>query len=682
MRKVQSYAQGEWFESSASGVLLRNAISGAGVAEITSDGLDFADMHAYARNVGGPALRKYTFHQRALMLKELAKYLMERKEVFYELSKATGATRTDSWIDIEGGISTLFIYSGKGRREMPNSNVFLDGPQEQISREGTFTAQHIYTPIQGVAIQINAFNFPCWGMLEKLAPMVLAGVPAIVKPASQSAFLTELMVQHIIESDILPEGALQLVCGSTGDLLSHLDCQDAVSFTGSANTGLMLKQQPAIVQNAVRFYMEADSLNCSILGADVQPGSVEFDLYVKEVTREMTVKAGQKCTAIRRAIVPADRMDAVAEALRARLAKIAVGDPNVEGVRMGALAGLDQRQDVEERLQQLAEESEVVFGDFGSDSRLDVQGANTETGAFISPVLLACQNANDPEAAVHNIEAFGPVSTLIPYRDNEEAIALAAMGKGSLVGSVVTKKPDVAREIVLGSAAYHGRMVVIDEACAKESTGHGSPLAHLVHGGPGRAGGSEEMGGIRGVKHYMQRTAIQGSPDMLSAVTDTWMTGATRKEGDTHPFKKTFEILSVGDALVTDKRTITLEDIESFAVLSGDTFYAHMDKDAAQRNPFFEDRVAHGYFLVSMAAGLFVWPEEGPVLANYGLDNLRFSSPVYAGDELQVQFTCKQKVNRDTEDYGEVRWDTTIINQDGAVVANYDVLTLVAKAGA
>jgi len=680
VKKLQSYAQGEWYQSAASGVLLRNAINGDGVAEITSDGLDFADMRDYARNVGGKGLRQYTFHQRALMLKALAKYLMERKEIFYELSKATGATRTDSWIDIEGGISTLFIYSGKGRREMPNSNVFLDGAQEQISREGTFTAQHIYTPIQGVAVQINAFNFPCWGMLEKLAPQVLAGVPAIVKPASQTAYLTGLMVKHIIESGILPEGALQLVCGSTGDLLSHLDCQDAVSFTGSASTGLMLKQQPAIVQNAVRFYMEADSLNCSILGSDVEPGSVEFDLYVKEVAREMTVKAGQKCTAIRRAIVPENRMEAVSEALSARLSKVAVGDPDIEGVRMGALAGMDQRRDVEERLALLAEQSEIVFGEFGSASSLDVQGANAETGAFISPVLLVCRDAaNDPDAAVHNVEAFGPVSTLIPYVDDEEAIAVAAMGKGSLVGSVVTASPALARKIVLGSAAYHGRMVVINGACAKESTGHGSPLAHLVHGGPGRAGGCEEMGGIRGVKHYMQRTAVQGSPDMLSAITDTWLTGSKRKDDGIHPFKKTFEILSVGDALITEKRVITLEDIEAFAALSGDTFYAHMDKAAAQRNPFFEDRVAHGYFLVSMAAGLFVWPDEGPVLANYGMDNLRFSAPVYAGDELQVQFTCKQKVNRDTEEYGEVRWDTTIINQDGAVVANYDVLTLVAK---
>lgn len=674
MLKLQNYAQGEWYTSSASGTLLRHAISGEAVAEITSNGLDFKAMLDYARDVGGPAMRKHTFHQRALMLKKLAKYLMERKELFYALSKATGATRTDSWIDIEGGISTLFIFSGKGRREMPNSNVLPDGAQEQISRNGTFTAQHIYTPIQGVAVQINAFNFPCWGMLEKLAPTFLAGVPTIVKPASQTAYLTELMVRHIIESGILPEGSLQLICGRTGDLLDHMTHQDAVSFTGSAWTGLKLKQTPAIVQNSTRFFMEADSLNCSILGRDIQPGSTAFDLYIKEVVREMTVKAGQKCTAIRRAIVPAGHMEAVGEALSARLAKVAVGDPDQDGVRMGALAGTDQRADVLEQVSKLAADNEIVFG---SMDQVDVLGASVETGAFMSPILLACQNPVG--SCVHDVEAFGPVSTLIPYHDDEEAIALAAMGKGSLVGSVVTADPEAARTLVLGAAPHHGRMMVLDEKCAKESTGHGSPLAHLIHGGPGRAGGSEEMGGVRGVKHYMQRTAVQGSPDMLTAITGSWMQGAERNTDGIHPFKKTFDQLSVGDAVFTEKRRITLEDIEAFAELSGDKFYAHMNQAAAQRNPFFEDRVAHGYFLVSLAAGLFVWPDEGPVLANYGLDNLRFSSPVYAGDVVQVQFTCKQKVRRETEPYGEVRWDTTILNQDGEVVANYDVLTLVAR---
>lgn len=672
--KLASYANGEWYRASGSGKVLSNAVSGEAIAEISSEGLDFASVADYARRVGGPALRKFTFHQRALMLKELAKYLMERKEIFYALSSATGATRSDSWIDIEGGIATLFTYSGKGRRELPNSNICLDGPQEIIARENTFTAQHVYTPIQGVAVHINAFNFPCWGMLEKLAPTLLAGVPAIVKPASQTAYLTELMFQHIVESGILPQGAVQLICGSTGNLLDQLDFQDAVSFTGSASTGLMLKKTPAISENSVRFFMEADSLNCSILGSDVDPGSVEFDLYIKEVAREITAKSGQKCTAIRRAIVPADRLDAVADALVNRLASTTIGNPASEGVRMGALAGLEQRADVLAQVEKLAAANETVVNR-GSD--IELIDADAERGAFMAPVIFY---ARDPlQSNANDVEAFGPVSTLMTYRDADEAIEIAARGKGSLVASVITADTQVATRLTTGIAACHGRVMVLNEACAKESTGHGSPLPHLVHGGPGRAGGSEEMGGIRGVKHYMQRTALQGSPDMLSAITGQWMTGSERKLDQVHPFRKRFDQLEVGDAVVTDKREITLADIESFADLTGDRFYAHMDAEAARRNPFFEDRVAHGYFLVSMAAGLFVWPGEGPVLANYGLDHLRFSAPVYAGDVLQVQFTCKQKVNRETEDYGEVRWDTTIVNQDGAVVANYDVLTLVAK---
>ncbi|WP_020395168.1 phenylacetic acid degradation bifunctional protein PaaZ [Thiolinea disciformis] len=672
--KLQSYAQGEWYASSTTGTVIHHAISGEAIAEISSEGLDFQAMLDYARQVGSPNLRRYTFHQRALMLKALGQYLMERKELFYTLSKATGATRTDSWIDIEGGIGTMLVFASKGRRELPNSNLYIDGSQEQISRHGTFTGIHVYTPITGVALQINAFNFPVWGMLEKLAPSFLAGVPSIVKPASQTAYLTELVVRHIIESNLLPEGSLQLICGSTGDLFNHLTYQDAVSFTGSAWTGQKLKQHPTVVANSVRFYMEADSLNSSILGNDVQVGSPTFDLYIKEVVREMTVKAGQKCTAIRRAIVPADKLEAVAEALKARLSKISVGDPDIEGVRMGALAGLDQRNDVRGRIAELAKNNEIIFG---SADAVDVVGANPESGAFMAPVLLA---SRDPyHTAAHDVEAFGPVSTLIPYQTDEEAIALAALGKGSLVASVVTASPSVARNLVVGVAPHHGRVLVLDEKAAKESTGHGSPLAHLIHGGPGRAGGSEEMGGIRGVKHYMQRTALQGSPDMLSAVTGMWLQGAERHLDSVHPFQKNFNELEIGDAVISEKRTINLADIEAFADLSGDKFYAHMDQAAAQRNPFFKDRVAHGYFLVSLAAGLFVWPGEGPVLANYGLDHLRFATPVYAGDTLQVQFTCKQKTNRETEDYGEVRWDTTIVNQDGAVVANYDVLTLVAK---
>ena len=672
--KLQSFANGEWHQSSTSGLILNNAINGEVVSEISSAGLDFKDMLNYARNVGGPALRKFTFHQRALMLKELAKYLMERKELFYQLSAATGATRTDSWIDIEGGISTLFTYSGKGRREMPNSHVYIDGDQEMISKNGTFTAQHIYTPIQGVAVQINAFNFPCWGMLEKLAPTLLAGVPAIVKPASQTAYLTELMFRHMIESNILPKGSVQLICGSTGDLLNHLDFQDAVSFTGSASTGLKLKKTPAIIDNATRFFMEADSLNCSILGSDVEPGSAEFDLYIKEIAREMTVKTGQKCTAIRRAIVPANRLDDVAEALSARLSKIVIGDPANETVRMGALAGLDQRSDVLAQVEKLSQENDVIFG---ASNLADLVDADANTGAFMSPILMAAKNPFASNA--NDIEAFGPVSTLMPYNNDDEAIQLAALGKGSLVGSIVTNNTEVATKLTLGVAPYHGRLLILNSNCAKESTGHGSPLPQLIHGGPGRAGGCEEMGGIRGVKHYMQRTALQGSPDMLTAITGQWMQGSERNTDSIHPFKKHFDELEIGDAIITQKHTVTLKNIEDFAELTGDKFYAHMDEAAAKRNPFFEGRVAHGYFLVSLAAGLFVWPDEGPVLANYGMDNLRFATPVYPGDVLQVQLTCKQKVNRETDNYGEVRWDSTIVNDEGEVVANYDVLTLVAK---
>jgi oxepin-CoA hydrolase/3-oxo-5,6-dehydrosuberyl-CoA semialdehyde dehydrogenase len=674
MKKLESYIAGEWFAPASSGIVLHHAINGSAVAEISSAGIDFQDMLDHARDIGGPELRHFTFHQRALMLKELGKYLMERKELFYECSEATGATRTDSWIDIEGGIGTLFTYSGKGRREMPNSHLYIDGDQQQISRSGTFTAQHVMSALQGVAVHINAFNFPCWGMLEKLAPTLLAGMPAIVKPASQTAFLTELMFRHIIESGILPPGAVQLICGSTGDLLDRLDFQDAVSFTGSSKTGLKLKQTPAIIKSATRFFMEADSLNCSILGTDVEPGSAEFDLYIKEVLREMTTKAGQKCTAIRRAIVPENRIDDVAEALSKKLQQLTIGNPANEKVRMGALASMAQRDDVLTHIEQLTQDNLVLFGQDIDIAPID---ADNETGAFLSPILL---QAEDPQnSSAHEIEAFGPVSTLIAYQDIEQAIELAALGKGSLVSSIISNDENTVQRLAFGCAPFHGRILVLNAACAKESTGHGSPLPQLIHGGPGHAGGSEEMGGILGVKHYMQRTALQGSPDMLTAITGQWMTGSQRKTDDKHPFEKTFGELEIGDSIVTDKREIKLEDIEKFAELSGDHFYAHMDEAAAKRNPFFDDRVAHGYFLVSLAAGLFVWPDEGPVLANYGLDNLRFSAPVYAGDVLQVQFTCKHKSNREGEDYGEVRWDTTIINQNDEVVANYDVLTLVAE---
>ena len=675
INKLQSYAVGEWFTSTDEGADLCHAITGEPVASISSAGLDFADMVAHARNTGGPALAKFTFHERALMLKNLGAYLLERKELFYECSKATGATRGDSWVDIEGGIGTLFSISSKARIGMPNSKVYIDGDQEMLSRSGSFIGQHIYTPIRGVAVHINAFNFPCWGMLEKLAPAIVAGVPCIVKPGSQTAYLTELMVKHIVDSGILPPGSIQLITGSTGDLLDHMTYEDLVSFTGSASTGLMLKQHPVIARENTRFVMEADSLNCSILGNDVNPGSLEFDLYIKEVVNEMTTKTGQKCTAIRRAIVPKAQVEAVTDAISSKLAKIGVGNPDEEGVRMGALAGLAQRKDVIDAVQKLQAANETVFG---SSDEVEVIGADASSGAFMSPILMVSQQPN--ENVAHDIEAFGPVSTIMPYDDIDHAVALAARGKGSLVGSLITNNSDVARDITLGIAPHHGRILILNETCAKESTGHGSPLPQLIHGGPGRAGGGEEQGGVRGVKHYMQRTALQGSPDMLGAVTGTYLKGGTRNEDTKHPFKKTFEELEIGDTVVTEKRVISLEDIDKFAELSGDVFYAHMDEEAAKRNPFFDGRVAHGYLLIAAAAGLFVWPGEGPVLANTGLENLSFQKPVYPGDTIQVQFTAKQKKDRLTEVWGEVRWDTTIINQDGEVCANYDVLTGVANA--
>jgi oxepin-CoA hydrolase / 3-oxo-5,6-dehydrosuberyl-CoA semialdehyde dehydrogenase len=672
--KLTSYAQGQWVEGTGRATVLLHAVTGEPVAEASSEGLDIAGMLDYGRRVGGPPLRRMTFHERALMLKRMAQYLMDRKDEFYALSPATGATRADSWIDIEGGISTFFVYASKGRRELPDERFHVEGEPERISRNGTFAARHICVPLEGVAVHINAFNFPCWGMLEKLGPTLLAGVPAIVKPATQTSYLTQLMVRRMIESQILPEGALQLICGSAGDLFDHLGCQDAVAFTGSAATGLKLRQHPNVLEHAVRFTMEADSLNCSILGPDAAPGTEEFDLYVKEVAREMTVKAGQKCTAIRRAIVPERYVEPVVDALRARLAKTVVGDPARDGVKMGPLVSLEQRAEVRARVVELARAGEIVAGD---PEDFEVAGADRERGAFLPPILLACPRPFDARA-VHDVEAFGPVSTVMPYRDVEEAIALAKLGKGSLVGSLFTHDDAVARDVTLGTAAWHGRLMLVNRDCAGESTGHGSPLPHLVHGGPGRAGGGEEMGGIRGVMHYMQRTALQGSPTTLMRVCNEWMSGARERTTDEHPFRKHFEDIEVGDTLITGTRTITAEDIARFADLSGDRFYAHMDSAAAKANPFFEDRVAHGYFVVSMAAGLFVDPAPGPVLANYGLERLRFVKPVYIGDTLHVRFTCKRKTLRHGETYGEVQWDTEVLNDRNETCAAYTVLTMVA----
>ena len=669
--QLESYALGGWIAGAGQGVQLASAIDGSVVAEISSEGLDFGAMVEYGRRVGGPALRRLSFHQRAVMLKQLGLFLMEQKEAFYQLSRHTGATRNDSWIDIEGGIGTLFAYSSKARREMPNDSVYLDGQPEVLSRNGSFMGQHLYTSLRGVAVHINAFNFPCWGMLEKLAPSFIAGLPSIVKPASQTAYLTELMVRRIVESGILPEGSLQLICGGVGDLLDHMDCQDAVTFTGSASTGLKLRQHPQILRNSVRFTMEADSLNASILGPDAEPGTPEFDLYIDEVVREMTVKCGQKCTAIRRAIVPRAQAREVIAALKARLGRLVIGDPAREGVTMGALASHAQCDEVRARIAEIARSSEIVY-----DGAEEI--ALPANGAFLAPVLLYCERPLESGEA-HDVEAFGPVTTVIPYDDSAQAIELANRGQGSLVGSIFTYDDAFAREMVLGIGAWHGRLLIGNRDCARESTGHGSPLPGLIHGGPGRAGGGQEMGGVRGVLHYMQCTALQGSPTTLSAVGGRWVNGARRNEDGVHPFRKNLHQLEIGDSVLTGRRRVTLEDIEHFAEFSGDKFYAHMDEEAARANPFFEGRVAHGYFIVSAAAGLFVDPAPGPVLANYGLENLRFLTPLNPGDEIRVQFTCKQKIPRETENYGEVRWDTQVMNQHGELVATYDVLTLVAK---
>ena len=672
--KLGNLVLDQWIDGDGDGTILSSAVSGEPLARITSDGVDFAQVLAHARSVGGSNLRKMTFHERGEMLKALAQYLMEHKKELYTLSTETGATKADSWVDIDGGISTLFVFSSKGRREMPNDHVYLDGPPEALSRNGTFVGQHIFTPKLGAAVHINAFNFPCWGMLEKLAPTLLAGVPAIVKPASSTAYLTELMVRRINASGILPDGALQLICGSVGDLFDHLNCQDTIAFTGSKNTAEFLQQHPRVVSESVAFTAETDSLNSSILGPDALPGTPEFDLYVKEVTQEMTSKAGQKCTAIRRIIAPATICGALVEALAKALGEVRIGNPANREVGMGALASQGQRDEVRDRVRELSHQAEIVYG---GDDNFDVVDADASKGAFFMPTLLHCEKPLT-SSAVHSIEAFGPVSTVLPYADLEEAIQLSRMGEGSLAGSIITNDNDVARQLVLGTAAYHGRMVIINRHCAAESTGHGSPLPHLIHGGPGRAGGGEEMGGVRGVMHYMQRTAIQGSPQTLTAIGNRWTRGADERDPGVHPFRKTFEQLAIGDTVHTDERQVTLDDIQHFADFTGDTFYAHTDEEAAARNPFFDGRVAHGYLIVSFAAGLFVDPDFGPVLANYGVDDLRFAQPVNYGDTLKVRLTCKQKTLRAGTGYGEVRWDTEVSNQDDEIVAQYDVLTMVA----
>ena len=667
---LSSYALGRWVEAGGAPVDIFSAVSGNLVAQAASGGFDAAAVLRYAREVGGPALRRLTFHQRADMLKKIAVLLSEHKNELYALSAHTGATKVDSMIDIDGGIGTLYVYASKGRRELPNSTLLIDGAPEFLAKGGTFVGQHIMTPLQGVAVHINAFNFPCWGMLEKLAPALLAGVPVVTKPATITSYLAEATVRLIAQSGILPPGVLQFIIGSTGDLFDHLTCQDIVSFTGSADTAQLLQRHPVIAREAVRFVAERDSLNAAILGPDAVPGTPEFDLFIKEVVKEMTVKAGQKCTAIRRIMVPKGLVNAAGDALRDRLSKIVVGDPAQEGVRMGALVGLGQRTDVLGLVARLRSEAEIIHGDL---ENFTVVG-DRERGAFLPPVLLHCAN---PQAAqhIHAVEAFGPVSTLMGYDDVADAIALAKRGEGSLVASLYTYDGAVARDMVMNIGSFHGRLVMIDRDCAKESTGHGSPLPHMVHGGPGRAGGGEELGGMRGVMHYLQRTALQGSPGMLTRITGNWIKGAPEVAAPLHPFRYMFDDLQIGQTFHSVEREITLADIEHFAHFTGDTFYAHMSEEATKGHPFFPGRVAHGYLLLSFAAGLFVDPDPGPVLANYGLDSLRFLKPVEPGTAIKVRLTAKNK-SPGTKGYGEVRWDVEITTSTGETVATYELLTM------
>ncbi|MCI2399262.1 phenylacetic acid degradation bifunctional protein PaaZ [Aliiroseovarius subalbicans] len=669
--KVASFAAGQWVAPNSAARPIASAITGAQIAEAGNDQLDVQAMLDHARNVGGPALRAMGFHDRAKMLKALAMHLGQHKQALYDLSFDTGATQSDHMIDIDGGVGTVFVFASKGRREMPDGQVYIDGEIEELSRGGTFKGMHIATPLQGVAVHINAFNFPVWGMLEKLAPTLLAGVPAIVKPATASCYVTEAAVRIMLDSGILPDGALQLISGGTGDLLDRLGAQDVVSFTGSAQTASMLRSNPNILKNSVRFVAEQDSLNASILGPDVTPGSVEFDLFIKEVHREMTTKAGQKCTAIRRIIAPEGQVQNVIDALSEKLDKTVIGDPRAEGTRMGALVSAAQKRDVLEKAALIGGECARVYGD---PDALPLSG-DVNPDAFVAPMLFRC-DAPDTATVVHETEAFGPVSTIMGYRDIPHAIALANKGEGSLVASVITASGDVAREVAMGAGAFHGRLYFNNATSMKESTGHGSPLPHMVHGGPGRAGGGEEMGGVRGVLHYMQRTAIQGSPDILTSICGRWVSGSSEVPAPAHPFTRRFHDLDIGETIHTESRRVTMDDIEHFAHFTGDTFYAHMDQAAAERNPFFPGRVAHGYLLLSFAAGLFVEPNEGPVLANTGLDNLRFMKPVEAGDSIAVRLSVKAKTRR-TDEYGEVRWHVTLTNQDAELVAEYELLTMV-----
>ena len=676
--QLKNFAEGRWYTASAEGETLHNAITGEPIYTASSEGIDFGAMMHYARTVGGPALRKLTFYQRGLMLKALAMHLTERKEYFYEISYLSGATRADSWIDIEGGIGNLFSYASL-RRQFGSERFYVDGEQAKLSKQGTFVGQHIMVPREGVAIHINAFNFPVWGMLEKIAVNLLAGVPAIVKPATLTSYLTEAVFEEIIKSNIFPEGSLQLICGSARGILDTVESEDIVTFTGSAATGQKLKAHPRITSEAVPFNLEADSLNCCVLGPDVTPDMPEFDLFIKEVAREMTSKTGQKCTAIRRTIVPERLLEDVQIALGKRLAGTTIGDPRAEGVRMGSLASQGQRTEVRERVQELLRSASMVVGNLDN---FQVIGADKEKGAFLPPIVLLAENPFD-NSAPHDIEAFGPVTTLLPYSDLDGAIQLARMGKGSLVCSIVTADDDHARDFVLGAASMHGRILILNRDCGKENTGHGSPLPMLVHGGPGRAGGGEEMGGKRGVMHYLQRTAVQGSPTTLTRVTSVYQQGGEGIETETHPFRKHFEDLQIGEQLVTAKHTVTEADITNFANVSGDNFYAHMDATSLE-GTIFEGRVAHGYFILSKAAGLFVDAKKGPVLLNYGIDEARFTKPVYPGATIGVRLTVKEKVDQEKKSdddiaKGIVKWLVDVYDETGETVAIATILTMVKK---
>ncbi|MBA4243870.1 MAG: phenylacetic acid degradation bifunctional protein PaaZ [Pseudomonas sp.] len=675
---LQSFIGGRWIGQHGASTL-RSALNGQTLFRTHEESLDFAEAVTHARQQGLKELLALDFQQRASRLRDLGKYLLERKEQLYALSHHSGATRGDSWIDIEGGAGTLFAYASLGSRELPSGNLVHEGPAIPLGKTGKFAGSHILVPRGGVAVHINAFNFPIWGMLEKFAPSFLAGMPCIVKPATATSYLTEAAVRLMHESGLLPAGSLQLIIGGTGDLLDRLQGQDVVTFTGSADTAARLRVNANLVRNSIPFNAEADSLNCAILAPEITPDDPEFDLFVKEVAREMTTKAGQKCTAIRRAIVPARYIDAVAERLHARLAKVVVGDPSVEGVKMGALASHAQQADVAARVETLLAGSDLLFGARDGFAPL---GEGVAEGAFFAPTLL---RSRDPhaEGGAHDIEAFGPVSTLMAYDDLDEAIALAARGKGSLVASLVTKDPQVAAKVVPAAAALHGRLHILDRESAAESTGHGSPLPQLKHGGPGRAGGGEELGGLRAVKHYLQRAAVQGSPSMLMAVTGEYVRGAKLYETEVHPFRRHFEDLRIGESLLTHRRTVTESDLVNFGCLSGDHFYMHFDEIAAKESQFGK-RIAHGYFVLSAAAGLFVSPGVGPVLANYGLDTLRFITPVGIGDTIQARLTCKRKIDQGKlspkgEPQGVVAWDVEVTNQHGELVASYDILTLVVK---